>query len=104
MILFRLFSFFLRLLGAFVFVFILQIRFDGKTLEERLVPFGKKFVGTRVLNQVSEDAVRTLRHVTGERGSSRKVAGKSLKNLKNQFQWPEISPLKEKNPSSKEKN
>ncbi len=61
MILFRLISFGIRVVSTFIFVFILQIKFDGKTLESYLVNVGKNFIGTRVLHQVSKDGIKTIR-------------------------------------------
>lgn len=56
MILFRLISFGLRIVTIFAIVFILQIQFDGKTLESYLVNVGKKIIVVKVLNRTSTDA------------------------------------------------
>ena len=61
MILFRLIGFALRVIGSFFFVFLLQIQFDGKTLESYLNNFGKKFIVTRSLQKVSQDGVKVIR-------------------------------------------
>ena len=61
MFIFRLISFSLRAMAAFALVLLLQIRFDGKTLEQRLVSFGKRWTGTRILNQLGEDGVAAVR-------------------------------------------
>lgn len=61
MVLFRLIDFGVRVIASFVFVFLLQIQFDGKTLEHYLNNFGKKFFVTKVLNSVSEDGVTAIR-------------------------------------------
>ena len=59
--LFRLLSFAGRVFGAFVMVLALQIQWDGKTFEQYLVQFGRKFVVIKFLNQVSADNGATLR-------------------------------------------
>jgi len=46
MMFFRLIGFFMRFIGSFFFVFLLQIQFNGKTLENYLNNFGKKFIIT----------------------------------------------------------
>ena len=61
MILFRLLSFALRLIGSFLFVFLLQIQFDGKSLEDRLNSFGQEFVVTQVLQNISQGGVHLIR-------------------------------------------
>ena len=60
MILFRLLSFAFRLVGSFLFVFLLQIQFNGKSLEDRLNDFGQKFIVTRILQDVSKGGARFL--------------------------------------------
>ncbi|MGI9549049.1 MAG: hypothetical protein ACR2M7_03600 [Bdellovibrionales bacterium] len=62
MFLFRLISFGLKLISTFLVVFILQIKFDGKTLEDYLVHAGKDYLGTKLLHQVSADSVKIIRN------------------------------------------
>ena len=61
MILFRFLSFIGRIIASFVFVFILQIQLDGKTLESYLNDFGQRFFMTKVLKTVSQDLVKLSR-------------------------------------------
>lgn len=61
MLIFRLLSFALRIVGSFFFVFLLQIQFDGKTLESYLNDFGRKFIVTRTLKKVSQDGASAIR-------------------------------------------
>ena len=65
MILFRLISFALRVVSAFIFVFILQIRWDQKPLEHYFIEFAQSFFVTKVLNQVSDDGIKVIRHLSG---------------------------------------
>ena len=64
MILFRLISFALRIIGSFFFVLLLQIQFDGKTLESYLNDFGQKFILTRGLQKISHDSVQRIRSLS----------------------------------------
>ena len=61
MILFRFLSFVGRIIASFVFVFILQIQLDGKTLESYLNDFGQRFFMTKALKTVSQDLVKLSR-------------------------------------------
>ena len=66
MTLFRLISFGLRIVGSFFFVFLLQIQFDGKTLESYLNNFGKKFIVTKSLQKVSQDGIQVIRSFSSD--------------------------------------
>ena len=70
MILFRLLSLVLRIIGSFFFVFCLQIQFDGKTLESYLNDFGKTFFVTRTLHKVSQDGVKVIRIFSSDESKS----------------------------------
>ena len=70
MMLFRLLSLALRIIGSFFFVFCLQIQFDGKTLESYLNDFGKTFVVTRALHKVSQDSVKVIRNFSSNEKQS----------------------------------
>ena len=61
MFLFRLMDFGLRIIGALFLVFFLQIRVDGKTLENHLNDFGKKFIVTKTLQKVSQDGAKAIK-------------------------------------------
>ena len=91
MFLFRLISFGIRIVGAFIFTLILQIQWDGKSLESYLVRFGKKMVVTKTLNQVSRDGVTTIRSLT----SSDKSKKKQLRDVANHLE-PTIQKIKNK--------
>ena len=65
MILLRLISFGLRILFSFLFVFILQIRWDKKPLEHYFVRFAQSFFVTKVLNQTASDGAIALRDLGG---------------------------------------
>ena len=71
MILFRLLSLALRIIGSFFFVFCLQIQFDGKTLESYLNDFGKTFFVTRALHKVSQDGVKVIRTFSSDESKSK---------------------------------
>ena len=64
MILFRLISFALRIIGSFFFVLLLQIQFDGKTLESYLNNFGQKFILTRGLQKISQNSAQKIRDIS----------------------------------------
>ena len=66
MTLFRLMGFALRIIGSFFFVFLLQIQFDGKTLESYLNNFGKKFIVTKSLQKVSQNGVQVIRSFSSD--------------------------------------
>lgn len=78
MMLFRLIGFSLRVIGSFFFVFLLQIQFNGKTLESYLNNFGKKFIVTRSLQKVSQDGVKVIKGFSSSEDKkleNRQVAG-----------------------------
>ncbi len=64
MILFRLISFVLRIVFSFFFVFLLQIQFNGKTLESYLNDFGRKFIVTRTLKKVSQESAKAIKQIS----------------------------------------
>ena len=71
MILFRLISFGFRVFFSFLFVFLLQVRWDQKPLEHYLTHFAKSFFATQVLNHVSNDGVKVIRHLSGSSKSDK---------------------------------
>ena len=78
MFLFRLISFCLRVAGAFVLTLILQIQWDGKSMEHYLVHFGKKTLAGKALNQTGRDGVYVIRKALSSPAgdtSNRSVAG-----------------------------
>ena len=93
MVLFRLFSFFLRVAGSFFFVYVLQTQFFGKTLENHLTDFNKKFILTRSLKKVSQDGAKVMREAFSlEEGKTKKsrqissdTAGQYFKNFSKDF-------------------
>ena len=93
MILFRLFSFFLRVAGSFFFVYALQTQFFGKTMENHLIDFSKKFIVTRSLQKVSQDGAKVMREALSlEEGKTKKsrqissdTAGQYVKNFSKDF-------------------
>ena len=94
MIIFRLISFGLRVLSAFLIVFILQIPFNGKSLESYLVSAGNKFIVTKTLNRTGEDAITFVKSFKAEdlKENQRKVASEIVKKVntyKKQFQTSE---------------
>ncbi len=60
MFILRLISFAARVIGAFVFVMLLQIPFGGKTMEQRLISFGKKWTLAKMLNQTAKDGAMAV--------------------------------------------
>ena len=95
MILFRLLSFFLRVVGSFFFVFLLQIQFAGKSLESYLSDFGKKFIVTGTLQKVGKDGVKVLKSAASSKDRKehlRKIsstsAGKRIKDLSKKIEFP----------------
>ena len=60
------------MVSAFILTLILQIQWDGKSLESYLVRFGKKMVVIKALNQVSQDGVKTIRSMTFSGGPDKK--------------------------------
>ena len=103
MFIFRLISFGIRLVSAFIFTLILQIQWDGKSLESYLVRFGKKMVVMKTLNQVGQDGVTTIRSLTSSGGPEKKqlrdVANHlepTIQKIKSKLVLPDY-PLEEKN-------
>lgn len=82
MILFRLISFGLRVFLSFLFVFILQIRWDGKTLESYLIKSSKSFFAIKVLNQTGQDGTKTIRHISSlkNRTNAKKKIKREISN------------------------
>ena len=102
MFIFRLLSFAIRVVSAFILTLMLQIQWDGKTLEHYLIQFGKKTVIIKALNQVSQDGIDTIRSVTSsgtkEKKQDRTIAGHlepTIQKIKNNLALPS-SPFKEK--------
>ena len=62
MFLFRLFDFFVRVFLSFGFVFILQVQFDGQSLEKYLINFSQSFFLTKALNSVGEDGAKLAKN------------------------------------------
>ena len=104
---FRLLSFVLRVVGSFFFVFVLQIQFDGKTLESYLNDFGKKFIVTKSLKKVSQDSVKLIRGVSSseeEKSDSRQMAGKKAAQYFEDFTKKIIFPSESLNEKEKEED
>jgi len=87
MILFRLFDFTVRVFLSFLFVFILQVQFDGKSLESYLTHFGENFFLTKALDSVGEDGVKIVRNFTQnkeDKQSKRNIANeKAIQTFEN---------------------
>lgn len=91
MILFRLLSFVSRVFSAFVFVMMLQMKWDGKSLEDYLVQFGKGFVVTKILNQASENNTKALRKLAEKPPSkmfSRVLNSPFIQSMKQRLSLP----------------
>lgn len=107
MMIFRLISLGFRIIGSFFFVFLLQIQFDGKSLESYLNDFGKKFIVTRTLNKVSEDGVKVIRSFSSSTKTLPEEVRQPLSNsqaLRYVKDWKEkitLPPSKEETNSSK---
>ena len=102
MILFRLLSFALRVVGSFFFVFLLQIQFSGKTLESYLNDFGKKFIVTKTLQKVSQDGTKTIKSFSSSKDKKaelRKISSsepvKYIKDISDKITFP-TEALKDK--------
>ncbi|MBC6414962.1 MAG: hypothetical protein GDA46_01005 [Bdellovibrionales bacterium] len=84
---FRLIHFAVKLFVSLLFVFILQIHFDGRSLESYLTGFGKNFFLTKTLNSVGEDGVKVVRMFTSDDKvleKKREISNKKTKDfLKN---------------------
>ena len=81
MILFRLFDFLVRVFVSFLFVFILQVQFDGQSLENYLTHFSKDFFVTKTLNSVGEDGVKIVRNLNlskEQQKTKRKIANEKV--------------------------
>ncbi len=75
---FRWLSFALRVIASFFFVFLLQIQFDGKTLESYLNDFGKKFIVTQSLQKVSQDGVKAIRSFSSSEKNDKSESQRQL--------------------------
>ena len=97
MMLFRLLSFFLRIVGSFFFVFFLQIQFAGKTLESYLNDFGKKFIVTKSLQKVSQDGTKVIKSFSDspeeKKSTLRKISSSKpvqyIKDVADKIELPE---------------
>ena len=90
MILFRLISFFIRVVSAFVFVLVLQIQWDGKSLEHYLVQSGKKLVVVKFLSQVGETNAKAFK--SGKKKEQRKlsqVVSPLIQDMKQKLSLPD---------------
>ncbi|MCY4512663.1 MAG: hypothetical protein OXB86_03125 [Bdellovibrionales bacterium] len=102
MFILRLVSFAIRVLSAFILTLVLQIQWDGKSLEHYLVRFGKKTFFMKTLNRVGQDGVKTIRSLTSF-GESKKQTARGVANyvepkiqkIKSRLNLPE-HPFKEK--------
>lgn len=102
MFLLRLASFAIKVVSAFIFTLILQIQWDGKTLEHYLVHFGKRTFFIKTLNRVGQDGAKTIRSLTSFGGSKKQAARgvatyvePKIQKIKNRLNLPE-HPFKEK--------
>ncbi len=94
--LFRLLSFFLRIIGSFFFVFFLQIQFAGKTLESYINNFGKKFIVTKSLQKVSQDGAKVIKSFSDspeeKKSTLRKISNSKpaqyMKDVANKIELP----------------
>ena len=109
MILFRLLGFFLRIVGSFFFVFLLQIQFAGKSLESYLNDFGKKFIVTKTLQKVGQDGVKVIKKFSFSKEDKEKIreisstkAGEYIKDIKKQITLPKELFKEKETDSSKE--
>lgn len=95
MILFRLLSFFSRVFSAFVFVIILQVKWDGRPLEDHLIQFGKGFIVAKVLNQAGENNTKALRKLAEKPPSkmfSRVLSNSFIQSMKQRLSLSENMP------------
>ena len=81
MIVFRLISFMTRLIASFFFVFLLQIPFNGQTLESYLNRFGQKFFVTKTLQKVSDNGARIIKEWNKDPENKREVANKKTREM-----------------------
>ena len=93
MILFRCFDFLARLVGSVLFVFLLQIHFDGRSLESYLNEFSQNFFLTKTLKTVGEDGVKIVRGFSfEEEKQNREIANKKtvkiFEDLKKRISLP----------------
>lgn len=106
MILFRLLSFVSRVFSAFVFVMILQMKWDGKPLEDYLIQFGKGFVVTKVLTQAGENNTKALRKLAEQPSSkmfSRILNNSFMQSMKQRLSLPQdMLPNKPAEPQKEE--
>ena len=99
MILFRFFDFAVRVFASFLFVFILQVQFDGQSLENYLTRFSESFFLTKTLDSVGEDGVKIVRSftLTGEqKKEKREIANKKAVQAFEKFSKRISFPEKDK--------
>ena len=94
MILLRFFDLLARLVGSFLLVFLLQIRFDGRPLESYLTKFSQNFFLTKTLKTVGGDGVKIVRGLSFDkekqnREIANKKAVKVFEDLKKRISLPE---------------
>ena len=102
-ILFKLISFFIRVISAFVFVLVLQIQWDGKSLEHYLVQFGKDLVAIKFLTQAGENSAKTLRSLGSKKEQERilsSIVEPLVQNMEKRLSLPQ--DIIEKIPQKKE--
>ena len=82
-----------------MFVLVLQIQWDGKTLEHYLVQFGRRFVAVKILTRAGENNAKALRKLAG--GDTEKTRSLSyivdplVQNMEERLALPEnILPQK----------
>ena len=109
MFLFRFISFSIRVIVAFVLTLILQIQWDGKTLEHYLTHWGRQNSIAHTLKKVSEDGVFVIRHITSteekKQVQKRQISQhlkSTLKDLEKHVTFPNDF-LEEKKPQEKKK-
>lgn len=91
MILFRFFDFAVRIFVSFLFVFILQVQFDGQSLESYLTRFGENFFLTKTLDSVGEDGVKIVRNLNlseEQQKEKREIANKKFENFSKRISLP----------------
>ena len=106
MILFRLLSFVSRVFSAFFLVMMLQLTWDGKSLEDYLVQFGKGFIVTKVLNQAGEANTKALRKLAEKPPSkmfSRVLDSSFIQSMKKRVSLPaDMIPQKQQKEPQKD--
>ena len=99
MIVFRLISFMTRLIASFFFVFLLQIPFNGQTLESYLNRFGQKFFVTKTLQKVSDNGARIIKEWNKDENPQREITNK--KSPRNDGDSLSKNPTKLSKPSTR---